>query len=68
LGEANFHRVAPEVPRGHYCLDGVHQIKDLLGLGAACARYAMPMLRREFITTRREEFIPFSWRAFAARL
>jgi uncharacterized protein len=57
--EDNFHRISTPVPRGQSSLDGVDDIPELIGLGAACAREALPMLRREFLTHRREEFIPF---------
>jgi hypothetical protein len=59
VGPSNFHRISPDVPRGYYSLDGVDRISDLVGIGAACARDALPMLRREFITSPREPFIPF---------
>jgi predicted acylesterase/phospholipase RssA len=59
VGPSNFHRISPSVPRGQFSLDGVHHIPELIGLGAACAREALPMLRREFITYRREAFVPF---------
>jgi predicted acylesterase/phospholipase RssA len=58
-GERNLHRISAEVPRGYFSLDGVHQIRELIGLGATCAREALPILRREFLTSRREEFVPF---------
>jgi hypothetical protein len=59
VGEGNFYRISPSVPRGQFSLDGVEHITELIGLGAACAREALPMLRREFVTQQREEFIPF---------
>lgn len=59
VGEDNFYRISPSVPRGQFSLDGVEHLPELIGLGAACARDALPMLRREFITQPREEFIPF---------
>lgn len=58
-GAENFHRISPAVPRGRFSLDGVEHIPELIGMGAACAREALPMLRKEFITHAREEFIPF---------
>ena len=59
MGGDNVYRISPAVPRGLFGLDDVSKADRLAGIGAECARDALPMLRREFLAYRREEFIPF---------
>jgi hypothetical protein len=58
-GETNIHRINPAVPKGVFTLDDTSKADRLAGMGAECARDALPMLRREFLVGRREEFTPF---------
>lgn len=58
-GEHNIHRINPTVPKGLFSLDDTTKIDRLMGLGAECAREALPMLRREFLGGFREPFAPF---------
>jgi len=59
VGEGNLHRISPTVPRGLFGLDDVARVDRLAGMGAECARHALPMLRREFLVEQRDVFIPF---------
>lgn len=59
IGELNLHRISPTVPRGLFGLDDVTKVDRLAGMGAECAREALPMLRREFLAQHRDPFIPF---------
>lgn len=52
-----FFRYQPIVPVGKFALDRVNMIDRLRGLGAACAREALPMLRQNFMA---EKAIPFT--------
>ena len=61
-GEGNVYRIDPPVPRGLFGLDDVAKVDRLAGMGAECAREALPMIRREFLFGRREEFEPFHGR------
>lgn len=58
-GQENIHRINPAVPKGLFSLDDTTKIDRLTGLGAECARDALPMLRREFLHTTRDTFTPF---------
>lgn len=57
-GEHNVYRINPTVPKGLFSLDDTTKIDRLTGLGAECAREALPLLRREFLTGHREAFTP----------
>ena len=59
IGENNIQRIDPPVPRGLFKLDDVDKVSRLAGIGAECARDALPMIRRQFLTHRREDFTPF---------
>jgi patatin-like phospholipase/acyl hydrolase len=59
IGERNLHRINPTVPRGLFALDDATKVDRLAGMGAECARDALPMLRREFLVQQRDAFIPF---------
>lgn len=58
-GPGNVHRVNPVVPKGLFSLDDVSKVDRLAGMGAGCARHELPMVRREFLCGRREDFVPF---------
>ncbi|MBI4426009.1 MAG: patatin-like phospholipase family protein, partial [Candidatus Kerfeldbacteria bacterium] len=58
-GESNVHRINPSVPHGLFHLDDARNVMRLAGMGAECAREALPMLRREFLIKRKEPFVPF---------
>lgn len=58
VGERNLHRISPTVPRGLFGLDDVSKVDRLAGMGAECARDALPMFRREFLVQQRDAFIP----------
>lgn len=57
-GERNILRVNPPLPKGRYRLDGVSLVTELAGIGAACAREALPRLREEFFVGPCEPFTP----------
>ena len=50
------HQVA--VPAGKFSLDRVEMIDRLRGLGASCARDALPTLQANFLDTPAEPFVP----------
>jgi hypothetical protein len=62
IGGGNLHRISPTVPRDLFALDDVSKLGRLAGMGAECAREALPMLRREFLMEQRDVFIPFHGR------
>jgi hypothetical protein len=49
----------PASSEGLFGLDDVSKVDRLAGMGAECARDALPLVRREFLGCRREDFIPF---------
>jgi hypothetical protein len=53
-----YFRYQPKVPQGRFGLDRVAMIERLRGLGAACARDALPMLRENFLVQEAERFQP----------
>lgn len=52
-----YFRYQPVVPAGKFALDSVAMIDRLRGLGASCARDALPALERFFLATRAEPFL-----------
>jgi uncharacterized protein len=58
LGPENIIRIDPSVPKGQFRLDDATMIDRLAGIGAACAREALPELRKVFLSSPREEFVP----------
>jgi hypothetical protein len=53
-----YFRYQPVVPTGKFALDSVEMIDRLRGLGASCARDALPALEACFLVTRAEPFVP----------
>ena len=51
-----YFRYQPQVATGKFALDRVEMIDRLRGLGAACAREALPMLRQNFFDEPAEPF------------
>jgi uncharacterized protein len=53
-----YFRYQPIVPAGKFALDRVEMIDRLRGLGATCARGALPVLEEHFLTAPAEPFVP----------
>lgn len=53
-----YFRYQPVVPAGKFALDSVEMIDRLRGLGATCAREALPVLEEHFLTAPAEPFVP----------
>lgn len=59
VGHERVVRIAPSVPPGRFGLDNVREIESLCGLGASCAREALPTLRSAgFLDAAAENFTP----------
>jgi len=58
LGHEHVVRVSPAVDERQYQLDGIAGIPELRALGADQARTQLPLLRKQFFTTRAEGFTP----------
>jgi predicted acylesterase/phospholipase RssA len=53
-----YFRYQMAVPTGKFALDRVEMIDRLRGLGASCARDALPVLQANFLDTPAEPFVP----------
>lgn len=52
-------RYQPITAKGEFCLDRTDRIEALKGVGANMAREAIPQIQNFFLTTQREDFVPF---------